>query len=279
MERIFLFLQGWPLSVLLIGAHFILYSVVAWPVLIGRAVCGRFTRRETAVFAFFAGFLFLEWFQLTVDGFHFLGRDVRGLPRYFGTFAPFLWLWFAKALAVLWACSRRRVVCICVRAAVVLVLVALFVTQGVLALADAYRSGARADAEIAATAAAEIIRADYAGPARQEKRRRASHEYFTTRRPVVFSDFSGLAAWKTGGQSEGANFGHCPYPPDYVFRRASIDPERGTASVDLKNRKNYELVKIVRGLEGLGPRFDPDGQGSVWMLFRRKGVPCRTDAP
>lgn len=275
MGQLIPFLQGLPLAVLFLGAHFLLYSPVAWPVLVGRAACGRFGRRETALFAFFAGFLFLEWLQLFVDGFNFLGKDVYGLPRYFGTFAPLLWLWLAKAFAFLWMWPWNRIVRGVVRVAVVLVLGWVLVAQNIQVLADAYRFSAMADSKIAAVAAAEVIQADYMGPARQEVMMRTGNEYFTARRPVVFSDFSGLLAWKVGGQSEGPNFKNCPYRPDYVFRRATVDSEKGTASVDLGKHKDFEFLQTVRGLKGLGPEFDPDGQGSVWFLFRRKGVPCR----
>lgn len=275
MDQIIAVLQGIPLAVVFFGAHYLLYSLVAWPVLVGRAACGRFARRETALFAFFAGFLLLEWLQLFVDGFKFFGDDVYGLPRYFGTFAPLLWLWLAKVLSCLWTMPRNRIARIAVRVAVVLGLGWVLVAQNLEVIANAYRFSAMADSEIAAVAAAEIIRADYAGPARQKVAKRTENEYYTTRRPVVFSDFSGLAAWKVRGQSEGPNFKNCPYQPDYVFRRATVDPKKGTASVDLGNRKDLEFIQTVRGLGGLGPEFDPDGQGSVWFLFRRKGVPCR----
>lgn len=275
LERILSFLQGTPLTVLLLGAHFLLYSLIAWPVLIGRVVCGRFSQRETALFAFFAGFILLEWLQLFVDGSHFRGQDVWGLPRYFGAFAPILWIWVAKALAWLWTVPRQRMVRGAVRLAIAASLGWVFVAQGVLALADAYLSGARADAEIVADAASEIILADYAGPSRQGDPKRSRGEYFTSRRPVVFSDFAGLAAWKVRGQSESPTPKACPYQPDYVLRRASADPKDGTASINLKNRRNFDFMTTIRGLRGLGPEFDPDGEGCVWFLFRRKGVPFR----
>ena len=78
--------------------------------------------------------------------------------------------------------------------------------------------GVGALALVAARRITPVILADYKGPRRQSETRRTLAEYFTSRRPVVFGDFS-AAAWMVRGQSEGALQGRglCPYDEDYIF--------------------------------------------------------------
>ena len=253
-----------PVAMLFVGAHFAWYSLAAWATVLVRAVCGRFSRREWLLFAFFTVALFAEWLQLFVDGFKFSGANTYGLARYFGVYAPLLWIWAAKSLAWLWTACRSRTLPAARRIAAAGCLGIAAVWLGVVAadsygdLADFYRHSATHDVKVAAERIADTIRADYAGPARQEKGNRVIHDYFSTRRPVVFS-FMSAAAWQVRGQAEGANMNRCPYPDDYLFIRVGS----GYGSIDRVNPAVYDYVASV------------EGDGSVWRLFRRKTTPHR----
>ena len=114
---------------------------------------------------------------------------------------------------------------------------------------------ALADVLVAAKRAAKVIKADYRGPARQEKRIYSAHEYYTTRRPVVFSNFAAVA-WLLRGQSEGAEAasGWCPYPDDYLFIRVGS----GYGRIGKVDPEQYDFVGRIGGV------------GTEWRLFRRK---------
>ncbi|MBR1921139.1 MAG: hypothetical protein IJ829_03925, partial [Kiritimatiellae bacterium] len=158
----------------------------------------------------------------------------------------------------------RRAVRIALRAATAAFLGAVAVFGNVLQVADVLANGYGREAMTAARNVAPKIRADYAGPARQDVARRVDNEYFTTRRPVVFGNFA-AAAWAVRGQSEGAVENkvpsRCPYRPDYLFvclgRRGEKD-----FTVDI-DEKQYDYVTGVPGKE------------TVWGLFRRKTTPHR----
>lgn len=259
------FFMDRPIAVALGGAHFLIYALPAWAVLLVRLAMGRMGRRELGLFAIFTGALLLEGLQLAVDGFSFFDGEAWGFPRYFGVFAPLLWLWAAWSLAALWNVSsgwRRGLV----RSAVVVALGWVFISQGVMSLEAFYRKGARHDALVAAERIAPTIRDDYRGPKRQAESKRILAEYFTTRRPVVFGDFA-AAAWMVRGQSEGAIQGRglCPYPDDYLFIRVGS----GYGGMNTVDSRLYDYVRSVRG-----------GLGAEWRLFRRKTTPHKdmTDA-
>lgn len=246
-----------PPAMVIVGAHFAWYSLVAWAVVLFRAVSGRFTRREWVLLSAFTLALLVEWAQLAVDGFKFSGTNTYGLPRYFGVYAPLLWVWAAKCLAELWTLCRRRAAAIALRVSIVAVLgFVAFDAYG--ELADFYLHSATHDVKVAAERIADVIKADYAGPARQEKGNRELHDYFGTRRPVVFSHMA-AAAWLVRGQAEGANMNNCPYPDDYLFVRVGS----GYGKADRINPEVYDYVASVKG------------DDTVWRLFRRKTTPHR----
>lgn len=240
----------------LAGAHFIVYALPAWAIVLVRLATGRAGRGEHILFAFFAGALLLEMLQLGVDGFQFSGSKTWGLPRYFGVFAPLLWIWLAFALSRAWNAFAGNKWRIAVRGAIVACLVWVLACQNIMALRRFYCSGARHDAVVAARRIAPVIRADYKGPARQPVRKTTLAEYCSTRRPVVFGDFS-AAAWMVRGQSEGAlqGKGLCPYPDDYLFIRVGS----GYGGQNIVDSRKYDYVCSVRG-----------GLGTEWRLFRRK---------
>lgn len=264
MDALVEFFLGSPLGLALFGAHYLYFSLPAWAVLLVRLVRRRMTRPEIAVFAVFTLFVLLEALQLAVDG-AFFKHELWGLPRYFGVFAPFLWIWLAKGLADLWTLPLPHAGSLALRAGVVLALAYVLVGENVLLVGDELLHGNGREALVAARNIAPTIRTDYKGPKTQTKAVRVSNEYFQPARPVVFGNFA-AAAWAVRGQSEGANQtitsrglsgrSRCPYEPDYVFlclgREGMTDVE-----VDLDENK-YAFVKGVRGMK------------TVWGLFRRK---------
>lgn len=245
-----------PYWIMFVGAHFVVYALVAWLVVVSRLSLRRFSRLEWLVFAVFCVAVALEWFQLFADGFMFGGRNTYGLPRYFGVFAPLLWLWVAKVLSDLWALPRQKSLRFCVRAGIVGALGWLAFSLYWGEVHDFYQVSAVHDVKVAAERVAKVIEKDYRGPRRQEKGNRALHEYFSTRRPVVFSDMS-AAAWLVRGQSEGANLRGCPYLDDYLFIRLGS----GYRDIETVDARQYDYVGDVQG------------DGTQWRLFRRKGVP------
>lgn len=260
LQSIIDFFMGSPIPLAIAGSHFLCYSLPAWCVLLFRAASGRFSIREWMLFAMFGGLVILEFAQLEADGFRFFGGNTWGIPRYFGVFAPLLWLWGANALSELW-CIGAGVRRILVRCGIVVMLMWVVVSQNAEGLHCMYRKGARWDAVVAAERIAGTIIRDYAGPRRQDVVRREMHEYFTSRRPVIFGDFA-AAAWMVRGQSEGAIQGEglCPYIDDYLFVRVGS----GYGKTETVDATQYDYVKSVRG-----------GLGAEWRLFRRKTTPHR----
>lgn len=279
MESLFDFCLGRPLGVALFGAHYLYFALAAWAVVLVRALVAvlaafvprlaarrnlRMRPAEWVVLSVFALFLALEILQLAVDR-SFLDRELWGLPRYFGVFAPFLWIWLAKLLADLWSLDLPRAGRALLRAAIVAVLGYVLVAENVLPLKDELLYGNAREAMTAARNIAPTIRSDYKGPRTQAKAVRTLREYYQPCRPVVFGNFA-AAAWAVRGQSEGAEQtvssrgltgkSRCPYPPDYVFLCLGREGERDF-EVDLDETK-FEFVKGVRGMK------------TVWGLFRRK---------
>ena len=103
MDALMDFFLGKPLGLAIFGAHFLYFALFAWAVVAVRAIRLRMGRAELVVFAVFTSFIVVEAVQLAVDG-SFFRHETWGLPRYFGVFAPLLWLWLAKGLAV-----KRRI--------------------------------------------------------------------------------------------------------------------------------------------------------------------------
>lgn len=252
-----------PAAQALIGAHYVPFAAIGWGVFAVRAVRRRCSAREWLLFGVFSIAIAVEGVQLFADRRDFFNGDTWGLPRYFGVFAPLLWMWTAWAASAIWNAVRNPYAKWTLRTLVALSLAWIFVSQNIMTIADVYRSGAHPDAAIAAKRIAEVIRSDYAGPARQERPRRVMGEYFTTRRPVVFSDFA-AAAWEVRGQSEGAiqSTGLCPYPDDYLFIRVGS----GYGNIETVDSTKYDYVTTVRGQDELGTK---------WRLFRRKTTPHR----
>ena len=263
MRHVLDFFIGSPIPLAVVGAHFLFYSLLAWCVLLARAVSGRFSVLEWMLFALFGGCLILESIQLAVGGFRLFGEETWGFSRYFGVFAPLLWVWAAYAVAEIWSYAHgwRRMAA---RGGVAAALLWIFVSQNLCSVSAFYNDGARYDAVVAAKRIERTIRCDYAGPRRQKKAKRTLREYYTTLRPVVFGDFA-AAAWQVRGQSEGAlqGEGKCPYPDDYLFVRVGS----GYGGIETVDTRLYDYVRSVRG-----------GLGSEWRLFRRKTTPHRQAA-
>ena len=267
MDWFFETFMGTPLGISLAGAHYLWFSLPAWLVLLVRLVGGRLTKREGLVLGAFCAFTVLEMVQLSADS-SFFRHELWGLTRYFGVFAPFLWLWLAKGLSDLWKgdypkfVPAPKVVCGVGRIAVCAGLAWICVSQGYEPIHDEWMRGGGRDSMIAARRISKVIMADYAGPARQKKRKTTLSEYFTARRPVVFGNFS-AAAWMVRGQSEGAVEGRknsvCPYQDDYLFIRAGS----GYGDLETVDARSYDIIAKVSGL------------GTEWRLFRRKTTPHR----
>lgn len=263
MDFIFDCFMGTPATQATVGAHYLPFALVAWIALIARIIAGRFTWREWLLFGTFMVALGLETLQLTADRSDFFNGDTWGLPRYFGVFAPLLWIWTAWALTSVWNAFKNPYAKWTLRVLAIGALGWVLIVQNIMAISDVYRIGSYPDAQIAAKRIAKVIQEDYTGPERQEKPRRVMGEYITTRRPVVFSDFA-AAAWEVRGQSEGAiqSTGICPYPDDYLFIRVGS----GYGNIERVDSKLYDYVTTVQGQEELGTK---------WRLFRRKTTPHR----
>lgn len=247
-----------PWSVSLVIAYFIWYAVPAYLVIAGKVCALRFTRKEALLLAIFLTLVFAEVFQLKMQthDISFAQRALWGLPRYFSAFGPFLWLWAAWLIARATLIRRRGF-----RNAA-LVLAGLFVAyvlgnECIRYFAFQCRYSDGVDALVAAENVAPVIRRDYAGPKKFDKIPYNPWEYYTARRPVVFGNF-GAAAWAARGQSEGANIGIYPMPPDYVMMNA--DKKGYNGGVNL-NPEEFE------------PLAETSGTTCRWILFRRKGIP------
>jgi len=243
----------------LVSVNFLAYSIPAWIVIIVRMLARKVSRIELAVLGIFVTLYLLEVIQLVVDG-GWRRNELWGFPRYFGVFAPFLWLWTAKCVSDLWNLPKLPVARILCRIALIAALAWVFIVQNIESFRMFYSEGARADVRLAASRISEVIRRDYAGPSRQAGEKYVGAEYFTTRRPVVFGHY-GAAAWMVRGQAEGAIEGRvpsiCPYPDDYLFIRVGS----GYGAIETVDSKVYDYVKSVQGL------------GYEWRLFRRKTTP------
>jgi len=263
VSEILTFSRSTPLAVALFGAHFIVYAVVAWATLVPRFFAAKMKSRELALLEAWLLLLLLELLQVAYHGGSVTSGSTLGLPRYFGVFAPILWLWLAWALARLWDFKLRanNFVRWAPKAAVVAIVAILFSTCFVRELQVVYSRLTPKDVVSAATGISRIIARDYAGPRRQTESRRTIEEYFTDRRPVVFSDY-GYAARLLHGQSEGPlpNTGACPYPDDYLFFRQRT----GYGDVKQVDPNVYDHVTDVK-----------TSLGQIWRLYRRKSVPHR----
>ncbi len=276
MEALVGYFQSAPLPLSLAGAYWLPYAALAWAAILVRVFTGCFRKIEWALLAVFAASVLIEAIQLAVDGFKFSGESTWGLPRYFGVFAPLFWVWSAYALSWLWSASANPLVRNACRIAIVAAIGWLAVFPGIIETAGLYAGGARADVETATAKIAKIIKADYAGPSRQSEAKRTMKEYFTTRRPVVFGDFS-AAAWAVRGQSEGAaqGFGLCPYEPDYVCFRLYDGGYRSPEERFVRNPRragDYEYLGSVHGGE-------IEGERTSWRIYRRRATPGRSRAP
>ena len=268
MDSLFAYFNSSAPLIAFFGAHnavmaFVAYASIVW-LLLGR----RLGREGTLLLVVLAVCVGGEWLQLTLSqkGARFADIPTWGLSRYFGVFAPLVWIFAAKLVVDVFAWRR-------VRAAVGVLVVGFlgwFAWQAYLVeLPAMYRGGARADVMVAAKRAAEVIRADYRGPSRQEELKYSPREYYTVRRPVVFSDFA-MVAWLLRGQSEGAQAasGWCPYPDDYLFIRVGS----GYGKVGKVDSQQYDFVGSIGGI------------GTEWRLFRRKttqnnGIKLREKKP
>ena len=79
-------------------------------------------------------------------------------------------------------------------------------------------------------------------------------EYHTARRPACFDDWAALAWW-SGGQSEGANLGHYPRPPDYLFLNENSGYRGKESDYD---PSDYEFIGAFHGTQ------------TEYGLFKRK---------
>ena len=245
-------------------AHFPHVALFAFGFFVYRVFRRRVTRREVALMGIFLLMVVAEVVMLSLGNHRSIGAfgsiDRYGLERYFGAFAPLLWVFCAGLLAKIWfAAFRLSAVRWVARGLVVLFLGAVFGLINVGNRLESYGRNAGVDALVAARRVAPIIRRDYAGPRRRPDFKYQLKEYFTSRRPTVFSYF-GAPAWVVGGQSEGANHGNYPYPDDYLFIRIGQGYRGMTERID---PKVYEYVVTV------------PGNGTIWRLFRRRGTPHR----
>ena len=258
VQTVMSFAAGTPIAIILIGAYYVLFSPISWGALVGRICARKFTRGEIVAIAFFAVCVVLEWIEYSTKGrlsgaLSLTGGETWGLVRYFGTFAPILWLWLAWLLAKLWSVRARwpRYV---LRLLVIGALGYVVWFENIAYFHDQMTFSNAEDVWTAAKAVAPIIKADYKGPA---KRRfwPSWGEYHGVNRPCVFGGW-GAAAWEAGGSSEGANRKDYPGKEDYLFVRAG----EGYYGQTKFEHKKYKIVAKVDGVFG------------EWYLLRRKGA-------
>ncbi len=245
-------------------AHFPYFALLAFGYFAYRIIRRRATHREIMLMGIFLMTIAAEVVMLSLGNHRSICQfgqiDRYGLSRYFGTFAPLLWVFLAGLLSKAWfAVVHSLFARWAVRSLVVLFLGAVFFLINVGNRTESYGHSAGVDAVVAAQRVAPIIKNDYAGPRMYPDFKYQLSEYFTARRPVVFSYF-GAPAWVIGGQSEGANHGNYPYPDDYLFIRVGQGYRGMTERID---QKIYEYVATVHG------------NGTIWRLFRRRGTPHR----
>lgn len=251
-----------PWSMAFLWAHFLPYILLAGGVVLIRGVRLRLSRKELGLVGIFLSCIFAEIIMLCYGNKMFIGSfsriDKYGLDRYFGTFSPFAWIFTAYLLARAWFVKTQRVILRgLARGIIILFLGFILFEVSIHNFMKHYRVSGGRDAMEAARRIAPVIRKDYSGPDRYPNFQYQRNEYFTSRRPVVFSYF-GAAAWLTGGQSEGANLDNYPYPEDYLFIRVGQGYKQMTERID---PTKYEYMASVRGTYCL------------WRLFRRKGTP------
>lgn len=271
-----------PLALAFLGAHFVVYATLAWLVLGVRLCAGRMKAREYVLLVVWLGLIGLELVQLAGDGRGLIKGETWGLPRYFGVFAPLLWIWLARLCALLWRKDEMGKVAgllrkcrlpegfvsrlhLMTRALVVAALAWVFWGVARPDLKASAESPVRRDVVSAAYQARQFIQSDYTGPRKHETFKPSVKEYYNDRRPVVFSDF-GYAAWLLRTQSEGADTGTglCPYTNDYLYVRMQT---------------GYGKMKSVSLLEYDYVTNFTSRVGCKWGLFRRKGVPHREPKP
>lgn len=268
MDSLFVYFNSTPVRIALFGAYNVIFAFIAYVSVVRLAVFRRLDRERMLLLLALAVCVGAEWFQLAMQFSKksFSDYPTWGIPRYFGVIAPLFWIFAAKLLADLLAWRKGRII-------VGLSLAAgfgWFAFQAYFCeLPAMYREGARADVMAAAKRAAKVIKADYRGPARQEQLKFSVNEYYSTRRPVVFSNFAAVA-WLLRGQSEGAEAasGWCPYPDDYLFIRVGS----GYGRIGKVDPEKYDFVGSIEGI------------GTEWRLFRRKttennGIKLRKEEP
>ena len=247
----------------IVGSHYFYYVIFAFAALLVRIFMRKMRLLECALLAMWFVCMIIEFVQLMFGGgVSFFGTKTWGLPRYFGVFAPFIWILGSWGLSCIWDWgvriqNRKFALGKCLVAAMLLWM--LF-CQLFPELRGMYKEGNIPDVQIASRAAARIIRNDYRGPRKQEQPKRRLLEYYTANRPVVFSAFS-YVAWLLRGQSEGAqaSSGVCPYKDDYLFIRVGS----GYGNIETVDSKQYDFVARI------------PGRGTEWRLFRRKTTPHR----
>ena len=249
---------GTPLAIVLVGAYFVVFAPFAWLGLGGRLFSGRFKRGEWIVLVVFVLCVALEWIQYATKGrigaFAPLTQgDTWGLVRYFGTFAPLLWLWLAWLLSRVWKCGQGKIRLV-VRMLIVGTLGWLGYSQCFSYFKDQMTASNAEDVWLAAKRVAPIIKADYKGPARRTKWKNWG-EYHSLNRPAVFGGW-GAAAWEVRGSSESPNRGVWPGFEDYLFVRVG----EGYYGKTKFEAKKYDYVAKVNGLF------------AEWVLLRRKGA-------
>ncbi len=208
--------------------------------------------------AAFAVCIAAEVFQLSAEAgaCSFGAREHWSLSRYFGVFGPMLWIWAAIGLRILWQLPQKRLRLLGRAFAVVWPVVLLFWLT-VPAFEGQQAQGQEPDCWQAAKRAARTVKMTWKGPSRDRAFVASLGEYHTARRPACFDDLAALAWW-TKGQSEGANLGLYPRPPDYLFLGEKTG-YRGTESD--YDPSDYEFVGAFRGTQteyGLFKRKEKD---------------------
>lgn len=246
-----------PWTVAWFFAYFVWFAAPAYFILAFRVVFGKVSRKEMLLLGMFLALVAAEILQLkaaTAD-IPFDARGIWGLPRYFSVFGPFLWVWCA------WLVARSRVIAkprigVFARVFAAAFLLFVFGNECIRFFVHQCSFSDGVDALSAARRVAGLIRHDYAGPSRFEDIPFAQWEYYTSRRPVVFGNY-GAAAWVVRGQSEGANVGFYPKPPDYLM----LNLDRKGYNGSNLNPADFEQIANTHGTT------------CRWALFRRKGVP------
>lgn len=233
-----------PWQIALLTAYWIWLSIPAWCVFVVRVLTRRVTVKELLLMAAFAVCVAAEVFQLSAEAGagSFGAREHWSLSRYFGVFGPLLWIWAAIGLSILWQVSKRPLRLWCRLLAIVWPVVLLF-WQTIPFFADQQECGPAQDYWQAAKRASRVVRRTWQGPRRDHAFVFSLDEYHTARRPACFDDWAALAWW-SGGQSEGANLGHYPHPPDYLFLNENAGYRGKESDYD---PADYEFIGAFRG--------------------------------